>query len=94
MKIDVQGFEPEVLRGMQRILHENPQILIVSEFWPEALRGRGLDPRRVLGHYREMGLVVRRLHNGAALEAGDDEILQYCSSAGVDGQANLVLRRS
>lgn len=93
VKIDVQGYEPEVLRGMQRIIRENPKIAMIVEFWPLALDERRLRPTSVLAQYEAMGFEVYLLRNGSPMAASFDEILGFCRSAGPDGQANLVLRR-
>ena len=37
VKIDVEGFEPQVWSGMQRIIAENSDLLVVVEFGPEHL---------------------------------------------------------
>jgi FkbM family methyltransferase len=92
VKIDVQGWETEVLLGMQRILKESRSIAIVVEFWPSALRQRDLDPRAVLDGYHRMSLDVVTL-NGDGLEARSDEsIVALCDSAGPEGSVNLLLR--
>jgi len=93
VKIDVQGFETAVLRGMHRTIVENPRIAITLEFWPGALRDRGEDPRAVLAQYRAMGFAVHLLREGAPLVAEADEIMRFCESAGPNGQANLLLAR-
>ncbi len=36
-KISVQGYEPEVVLGMQRIIHESPAIVMVVDFRPSLL---------------------------------------------------------
>jgi FkbM family methyltransferase len=41
VKIDVEGAELQVWRGMQRIVAENPQLAIVLEFGPEHIRRAG-----------------------------------------------------
>ncbi len=93
VKIDVQGFEAEVFAGMQRIIVENPRIKIAVEFWPGGLRDRGMNPRSVLASYRDMGFEAHLLRGSAPIVAGADEIMQFCESAGPDGQANLLLAR-
>lgn len=93
VKVDVQGYEPEVLRGMQRIIRENPQIIMIVEFWPAALDARGIVPASVLSQYAAMGLDVSLMRNGSPMTATRQEILAFCQGAGQDGQANLVLRR-
>ena len=92
VKIDVQGWETEVLLGMQRIIKESPAIAIIVEFWPAALRQRNLDPGAVLDGYRRMALEVIVM-NGASLESRSDEnIVILCDSAGPEGSVNLLLR--
>jgi len=44
VKIDVQGFEPEVLRGMAETIARNPGLSVVVEFAPLAIEELGMDP--------------------------------------------------
>jgi FkbM family methyltransferase len=94
VKIDVQGFESSVINGMVRIADENPQIKIVSEYWPAPLRDRGLDPLSTLRLYREAGYRVRVEVHNVLQELSDNEILRFCDSAGRNGEATLLLERS
>jgi len=41
VKIDVQGWELEVLRGMERLLAGSPAPSLLLEFWPEGFRRAG-----------------------------------------------------
>lgn len=43
IKVDVQGFEPFVIRGMSAWLAQN-EVTLVMEFWPYAMRRAGVDP--------------------------------------------------
>lgn len=94
VKIDVQGYESEVIRGMARTAAANPGIKLVIEFWPAALRERGLTPERVLDEYRAGGYTVSLLRGAAPTATTTHEIMQFCDTAGPDGQANLLLTRS
>ena len=52
IKMDVQGWEGEVIAGMQQVL-TNPELQICFEYWPYGLRNAGHDPESilsVLGH--------------------------------------------
>jgi len=44
IKLDVQGWEAEVMRGMQRTLRRNPELAIYFEYWPKGLRNAGERP--------------------------------------------------
>ncbi len=44
VKIDAEGYEPAVWRGMRRILADNPEIVVVVEFGPEHLRRAEITP--------------------------------------------------
>jgi FkbM family methyltransferase len=67
IKIDVQGWEFEVLRGMTRILEENPRIVLCFEFWPYGLRAAGEDPLDLLRYLETRGFVLREVQRGGVL---------------------------
>lgn len=57
VKIDVQGWELEVLRGMERTLAANPQAALHLEYWPEGFRRAGYAAEELVTflherHYR------------------------------------------
>lgn len=41
IKMDIQGFEMQAIKGMLLILDNNPNIKIISEFWPYGLKQAG-----------------------------------------------------
>lgn len=41
IKIDIQGFEMQAMKGMERTLSENADVKIISEFWPHGLKKAG-----------------------------------------------------
>jgi FkbM family methyltransferase len=92
VKIDVQGWEREVLRGMRRVLAGSPGVALVVEFWPEPLRERGVEPYSVLEEYRAMGLDVVTQVGDRLCRLDDDAIMLVCDNAGSYGQVNLLLR--
>jgi FkbM family methyltransferase len=94
VKIDVQGYEPDVLAGMTDCLQRSPEPVIVSEFWPAALRDRGLDPLDVLDGYRRMGLEVRGHVADAITDRDFASLVRLCDEAGPFGQINLVMRKA
>ena len=41
IKMDIQGFEMEAMKGMKETLKNNPKVKMISEFWPYGLRKAG-----------------------------------------------------
>lgn len=91
VKIDVQGSELEVVRGMVGIIRRSPGIQIVVEFSPDLSVAEHIDPEVVLDAYRSLGLRVLLIRNGQLNEAKNTEVLRYCSSAGPMAQVDLLL---
>jgi len=91
VKIDVQGFETEVIGGMIGMIRRSPGVVIVAEFMPAALRERGLDPVAVLASYEELGLDLTVQVGTDLLVMKHVEIVRTCEAAGPDGQVNLVM---
>jgi FkbM family methyltransferase len=60
LKIDVQGFEAEVLRGATQLLQGNPELLILLEFWPHGLRLANSNPNELIGLLTEAGFSLFR----------------------------------
>jgi FkbM family methyltransferase len=93
VKLDVQGFELDVLQGMPKTIQRSPGIAVVAEFWPKALRDRNVDPYTVLRSYREMGFSIVTQVEDKLRRIEDPEIIAVCDQAGEWGQVNLLLRR-
>ena len=55
VKIDVQGHELQVLRGMHSILQKNPAIKIYFEMSPEDLKKAGSSAQEALEYFHSMG---------------------------------------
>ncbi len=57
-KIDVEGYEPEAWRGMQRIVADNPGLSLLVEFGPEHLRRAGITPEEWMAPFTGAGFRV------------------------------------
>jgi hypothetical protein len=53
VKVDVEGAEPLVLRGMVELCKRSPLLKCILEFAPSALRAGGFQPDEVLGLLRD-----------------------------------------
>ena len=58
IKMDIQGAEGSAQKGMLNILKNNPQIIIISEFWPAGLVATGNDPKEYLIKFLELGFSI------------------------------------
>ena len=58
IKIDVQGWEAQVLCGMERVLRNNPDIQIYFEYWPRGLMQAGTDLKAPLKFLETRGFQV------------------------------------
>ena len=94
VKIDVHGWEWEVVLGMQDIARGSPDLAILVRFVPATIRERGDDPADLLARFRRMGFDLVIQYDGLLERREDGEILDLCRSAGPTGQVNLVLLSS
>lgn len=61
IKIDIQGSEPAALAGMRQLLLANPNIIVLSEFWPWGINQFGYNPGDYLKQWLSMGFKVIEL---------------------------------
>lgn len=74
LKIDVQGWEADVLRGATRILRKNRPLTVRLEIWPKGLRRAGSDPAEILEILDRSGLSVEK--------PGPSELAAACRGRG------------
>jgi FkbM family methyltransferase len=89
IKIDAEGAEPMILRGMQRIIERSPGITIFIEFAPSHLKRAGVDMRAFVAEIRAQGFEFLEVSEPTGeLRNVSDEQLYTCFSL------NLRLRRA
>ena len=59
VKIDVEGYEMEALRGMSALLKEDNRPILLIELTPHLLRRAGTSATEVLAHLSRLGYVLR-----------------------------------
>ena len=89
VKIDAEGAEPGVLRGMAKLFDRHPGVRVFFEFAPEHLRRAGVDPLQWVNDLTAGGFTLRRVEDvtGELLPV-ENEDLVHCISW------NLLLTRS
>ncbi|HEY1795832.1 MAG TPA: FkbM family methyltransferase [Stellaceae bacterium] len=55
VKMDIEGMEPQAVAGMQRLVADNPEIIVVAEFGPSHLVRAGISVDEWLGAFRAIG---------------------------------------
>jgi FkbM family methyltransferase len=90
VKIDAEGAEPAVIRGMQRILEDNPDVLIFMEFAPEHIRRSGESAEALIYQLSGLGF---RFYSIRDFEAAFDA-LQPDEMLGKDSANLLISRRT
>jgi len=71
IKMDVQGWEGEALKGVAALLDANPGLQIYFEFWPHGLRLAGTEIAQLAATLRELRLHVTLAEGGSGDEAVD-----------------------
>jgi FkbM family methyltransferase len=91
IKVDVQGWELNVLRGMERTLAASDPVIFL-EFWPEGLRRAGNSPGEMFSLVRDLGFRLYSCDGWAEL----DESSFVAMAARFSGSrfVNLISSRS
>lgn len=81
VKIDAEGAEPGILRGMKNLLARNPALRILLEFAPEHLRRAGVDPLQWGSDLVTSGFLIRRVEDvtGELLPVVPEELARCVS---------------
>jgi len=90
LKMDIQGAEYEAFIGMRKLLAQNPDITILTEFWPKGLGQAGVSAEVFLDEVRSSGFKIYLLDHGKSHEVSNSEILGGLSD---DAYVSLVLSR-
>jgi len=61
IKLDIQGYELNALRGANRVLQENPDIQLLFEFWPYGLKQAGATWVELIDALRAENMAVFRV---------------------------------
>ena len=73
IKIDVDGAEPEVLKGLEETIKNNPQLKLIIEYYPKYIEMMGLNPKDVIS-FLDKYFTYSRIEG----EFSDDYFNFYC----------------
>ena len=90
LKMDIQGSEYAAFAGMQSVLQQNFDIIVLSEFWPTGLRQAGAPPEAFLDAARACGFGLYRLDQAGPCEVSITDVLQRLSG---DAYTSLIFSR-
>ena len=70
IKVDVQGYEFPVCKGMERTLAANPSAILALEYMPEAMRELGFQPEDLLTWLKQRNYQIYTLEKHGRLHEG------------------------
>jgi FkbM family methyltransferase len=91
IKMDVEGAEMAVLKGMNKIIEKNRDLKIITEFDPLAMRRFGFSPKEFLKQLARYGFKLHIIKNHEAPEPTNvARIMKLCK---VKGHINLFCEK-
>ena len=75
IKMDIQGFETEAIRGMAKTLSDNQDVNLFIEFWPYGLKQAGSSAAVLFDLVAENGFQIYRIHEQGLKPFSRDEAL-------------------
>ncbi|NJK68691.1 MAG: class I SAM-dependent methyltransferase [Microcoleus sp. SU_5_3] len=85
--IDAQGAEPKILKGMQKLLANNPEVTIHMVFSGENIQAQGVDPKLFVYGLLIQGFSLAKYENNYQLKAVSESELLSSSSV------NLIFKK-
>jgi FkbM family methyltransferase len=83
MKVDVEGFEPDLLFGARRTIERSPDLTLIVELSPGGWEGQGHDPGSVFAYLEELGFSFKLATQDAQLKPmAPTELIEAASTLG------------
>lgn len=82
VKIDVQGYELQVVEGMQAMMARSPEIRVLFEYWPEALAHAGCKGSELLDSFLDRGFSLCELSKVGLRKLAGADLMAVKSMSG------------
>ncbi|MCC7202789.1 MAG: FkbM family methyltransferase [Nitrospirae bacterium] len=92
VKIDIQGFEMQAIKGMEKTLRHNKTIKLLSEFWPYGLRKAGSSLSQYYNFLKDMGFEVFLLEIGRCRNITAENVKRL-EDSGEEHYFNIFVKR-
>jgi hypothetical protein len=95
VKIEAQGYDHEVVEGLERTFAANPQLIVLAELSTRELQRRGVDPASVLARYEALGYKLSVFHEARHLrQVRPNEVLAVCCAMQPAVNLTVILSRA
>lgn len=88
IKMDIQGYELHAVRGAKRVLADNPDIILLLEFWPHGLKQAGANWVDLMAALEEKDMIIRQVTSEGLIPFPSD-----APSENADWYVNLFASR-
>jgi hypothetical protein len=92
IKIDVQGYEECVCRGMSGILHQNPDAMVGVEYYPKGMKSLGFEAPEVPNFFKSRGYSVYTLTRRKGVKSISYESI--ANLVGPEGYIDLLFSKT
>jgi FkbM family methyltransferase len=92
IKIDIQGFEMQAMKGMTFTLNANPDLKMISEFWPYGLRKAGSSLTEYFSFFKDKGFNVYLLEKNT-LKLLSQEKVKELEGLGEEHYFNIFITK-
>lgn len=79
IKMDIEGSEPKALQGMKKIISENPQLKIITEFNQNAMLAVGSSPEDLIDFLLDVGFIIEEIDEkkpGKLIKINKEKLLE------------------
>ncbi len=90
IKMDIQGFEIQAVKGMRETLKSNPKVKMISEFWPYGLRKAGSSVTEYYKLLQNLNFKIDLLKD-EKLETLKPETVQEMEPLGKENYFNILV---